>query len=475
MGKFNQFVYDNYSIFKRPAEMPARCLVHFRPSENWNGENFGFDWLRVGDTNVGQDNHYAKLTGKYKTRKNIVCDNLNKWDKMDDDKTSCSFKKDITMYRDLLKDRFVTYLFVPWKKPDSRKKEPKNEEKMEVKKTDYTYYVPIMTLKNGNTANLTLRVELENNNNLPIRIELKQQCGGTNFNISPDTLPVANGTYNVAITCNSTFSELTFIEALAVYIDVKGNEYKLLCGLLRVFPNNRIFNADLLIVNVTTRPTRTGTTSGDDMSILNNLSDQLLLNYTITNINISLNFTDFEKHLSPNKEIIDPNKDKDAHNRVVQQVNRAFIAHVQANGLPFNHYDNHHKIFLLDERSTLINGRTYDTEHFILLLNQRLPETLTHELLHSFLLPHPFVASDLNANAKYTYKAKKTENYLDYSHLDNKPRFSTWYWQWEIVWLLLDPAYVMPVEEAIYAPDYIDSPIPIDKFKIEPNENVLLT
>ena len=34
-----------------PSPTLAKCVVFFRPTKNWEGE-FGFDWVRVGDSKL---------------------------------------------------------------------------------------------------------------------------------------------------------------------------------------------------------------------------------------------------------------------------------------------------------------------------------------------------------------------------------------------------------------------------------------
>ncbi|WP_294245414.1 phage baseplate assembly protein V [uncultured Chryseobacterium sp.] len=46
-------------------KMDGRCLVHFRPKENWKGEDYGFDWVRAGDTDLKGDHDYLEIMGEY--------------------------------------------------------------------------------------------------------------------------------------------------------------------------------------------------------------------------------------------------------------------------------------------------------------------------------------------------------------------------------------------------------------------------
>ena len=57
----------SYGDPKNPpaGEIKAKCIVMFRPHANWSGE-FGFDWLRAGDTGTKGDTWYRNIVGKYR-------------------------------------------------------------------------------------------------------------------------------------------------------------------------------------------------------------------------------------------------------------------------------------------------------------------------------------------------------------------------------------------------------------------------
>lgn len=69
------------------------------------------------------------------------------------------------------------------------------------------------------------------------------------------------------------------------------------------------------------------------------------------------------------------------------------------------------------------------------MFNIHTATTIGHECLHGLGLPHSFFGTD------YIYKAQKTDNVMDYSHLERDKvnnqastkldRVSTWYWQWK--------------------------------------------
>jgi hypothetical protein len=52
-----------------------------------------------------------------------------------------------------------------------------------------------------------------------------------------------------------------------------------------------------------------------------------------------------------------------------------------------------------------------------------IPEAVAHEIMHALGLDHTFVEQN-----SHIFKAKSTENYMDYS----SSKIYTWKWQWEI-------------------------------------------
>lgn len=71
-GVITQVGEENGVTFNAPLNappppailLPAKCIVHFRPQNNWKGE-FGFDWFRIGDTKLDRDVNYETLVGQY--------------------------------------------------------------------------------------------------------------------------------------------------------------------------------------------------------------------------------------------------------------------------------------------------------------------------------------------------------------------------------------------------------------------------
>ena len=100
-------------------EIDAKAVVHFRPLNTWDGSDFGFDWLRIQDTQIDGDNNYASVVGSYGA---IVAPD-----------SGSVFSIDAIKYEDLK----TTYY-----NPHTIKK----KNKIPLVNTEEEYYVPTLTL-----------------------------------------------------------------------------------------------------------------------------------------------------------------------------------------------------------------------------------------------------------------------------------------------------------------------------------------
>ncbi|MGY0040471.1 hypothetical protein [Pedobacter sp. NJ-S-72] len=70
----------------KPAiETKSKCIAQFRPNSSWKGK-FGFDWYRIGDTNLDGDVLFDDLIGQYYLKDPNAADsrrnnNPNSWTK----------------------------------------------------------------------------------------------------------------------------------------------------------------------------------------------------------------------------------------------------------------------------------------------------------------------------------------------------------------------------------------------------------
>jgi len=106
----------------------AKCIVSFRTSSSYTGD-YGFDWLRKGDSCRRGDKCYTKIIDRNKRKSYII----SKY------KTPV-FVKDIKEYDKFANKEFKS-LIIPWK---NRKKS--------------IYSVPVMSLLKGKSATLNLKI-----------------------------------------------------------------------------------------------------------------------------------------------------------------------------------------------------------------------------------------------------------------------------------------------------------------------------
>lgn len=467
-------------------EIISNCVIHFRPDQNWNGSEYGFDWIRIGDSNmpVDQNNvnhHYANLMGKYygfgnlpttlhigpkpsviKTMRWGVCDDLNDWRKMTVTNNPTTFKNEIALYRDLVSRYFHKRLTISWKmgKPSICPASLDADIKTEIDNTQYTYYVPVMTLMLDKTANLKMLCELNPSDPPPTKVEIfeKLEVGespcfeflnGTEKKDNPSDMTK----YSLDVKCIDTFSEEKLIEAYATYPDGT----KKLCGQLRVLPNYDVLKLNILLIEVHIdgigNPGRIAVTAQDEV-ILKRILGQAMIDVThretylfklsSTNYPVFYNkivgYTDTSPHITGR---FFPRKHE---NHIAGPISAAFNQHLSSRG-ETQRYANYIKILIMDipckspimdnggnytGRDDQANGVTYYDSGYIILYRDRGNDTYAHEMLHALGLAHPYVGKELDKNALYTYKARTTDNIMDYSHQIGITRKTTWQWQWSI-------------------------------------------
>ena len=79
-----------------------------------------------------------------------------------------------------------------------------------------------------------------------------------------------------------------------------------------------------------------------------------------------------------------------------------------------------------------LSGYSEDRADYVVVFKSANDQTAAHEFLHSCSLAHTFTNKSVTPNAEFTYKAKQTDNLLDYSHNpgNTSKRCSLYYWQW---------------------------------------------
>lgn len=483
---FNQFVYNTMFNNQAPPELLASCVVHFRPTKKWKGE-FGFDWIRVGehkqkgDTKMFGDRHYAELVGKYQTATGQINNLPNEWtiykDPVTDIDTACTFVQDVDLYEGLINMYFNHKFIIPWKKPDARKVQPTGW-RGEVKKTEYTYHLPIMTIRKtqGQNPPVTLRVHVElekNKKRKPREIKIIHQdnAGIENgaFTIDYSSVKPKTGEYDITVTCNSLFSRMQIIEAIAVYDNPDGDDIEQRCGMLRVVPNSIEKEANLLLVRIKMdlgNGKKTGQLLAGETDELDKLKKILGQAYVNPNVVVYPNEVEIssanlstqsdasgEMHLTKTKYLYS-NCDQAFENLDPQE---------------YDTYRYWIKAYIIDEVCKIVtttnDGNTIHTKtnstvgetsnKDIVLFKNRDGSTLAHEFLHALRFSHSFTNVEgcpHDEKALYSYEAQKTENVMDYS----ENGFSLWYWQWVLLWETVDA----DIDHILYPCFYptVDSP-----------------
>ncbi|MEC5396031.1 phage baseplate assembly protein V, partial [Bergeyella sp. RCAD1439] len=397
-GTSHSNVADDYETQKE--EIQPKCLVKFRPHDKWQGE-FGFDWLRGGDSGQEGDIWFGNIMGRYynETSFSTLFKNTNTWSKF--------FKKELDMYNRKL--RSYTNLQINWKS---------------IKGKPYLYPVPILTLLKGHSATFNLKTEIEE---VPKKLTFEfkdkeaEKCLKLNVKRITGLQKGKKDFYNyIKITCINSFSKQ---HTLLVKADDK------VCGAMKIHPNSPKYIKHIKVIFVRVKTNING--SEVDGKPYNN-AEQFLkihLNQALVtpDIRISskyLNCTDsffkakFCSQVDGKYEITNSTGLKEY---LETKFNEQFGK---------THYQNYYKLFFIGEAADW-NGFSFPGSKFAVYSASHNEGTIAHEIMHAMGLPHTFASVDEERlKAKFTYEALKTNNLMDYSHWNNIPRITTYHWQW---------------------------------------------
>jgi len=454
-----------------------QVLVQFRPHAAYAGE-FGFDWIRLGDTSMYGDalpyedvstipttyNMLGKYYEKSKVDKKGVVNysvpitDTNGWkvcvttteDKVTKKKTketkivsyckgteSIHWKVSPTQYSTLTQ-RFKT-LSIPWKV----KVDPK-----------FNYYVPILTLLpdeeidngdgtftviQGNSAKLAVHIEVSIASS-HIKLKPKRKDTGVAFRV--DGIVSDNLTINAGV--HDAHLEVRCTKALSSNLDVDIYADDKLCGRFTILQNDSsvVVNKKILLVKVESDfdiniANKIGSPKSGGKELLDNCLKQALIKADIELYSSTLDVTSVKtkgKHEFRDKfctgvkvkgKRVGPYKiNKDA-GKLLAYLNAKFKSQ-----FPKKRYD--YVVYFIGESGNW-NGFAQSPQKAGVYFPTHRKSTIAHELFHAMGLPHTFTNSEANSNAKFTYKATMTNNLMDYSHFKHKPRFLTYHWQWKIL------------------------------------------
>lgn len=403
-------------------ELPE-CTVSFRRCKDYDG-SFGFDWLRVGDT----------------------------------DEKGCDWYRN-TMHNVSAYDRYVS--------SEYRSFNQQWREKTEAYKATSRYIIPWVTLMEGNTAMFRIKMEVNKpSGTLDVKI-----VGGGASALSADLKTIEadkTGDYYYTsllnVKCNSTFSQQTAIEVRA-----KGE----LVGKMIFIPNNKPYHLDIAVVTVKTKILQGQIINKKpDDGVLEGIKRLLQQAYIIPHFSFyqldlshpvecepasrdGKKIIEIEKIAEGKKEdfLIKKSISEPLFNLLWKNTNGIYTA--RSYGVKY--FDSIHnflnkklyydykteqqklgtmfKMYFFDEKiftGTYVAGVARpETKAACISSSGYVAITITHELLHLLSLEHPFVEE-----SKYLFRKSLTENLMDYDEDENgtDDRKSLWYWQIIQIW-----------------------------------------
>lgn len=411
----------------------ADAIVHFRPKRNWKGNDYGMDWMRIDDTGLFGDVKYSELVGTY--------------DKYPSSDESAVFTASSSLYNGLKKEYSNPIYKIPWLKEDNN---------------PLDYFATWLCVEKNKEVTLSLKINIKDKKNLPKELlieydnqlcEISTSQGKGTENITLD--PLSQKHYAKIEIKKSKEYKLVDEVKIKVLADIETTEtIKVLCdgkeaGFLKLYTNKKK-KLNVVYVAVKTSSTKKGIIKGKSelqttlkQSLIQIELDEVELDIS-KNIDETLN-TDFQLPTIVDRGEINISgniRGKSLYDYMDEKLKSKF-QNLDADGKPngTGMYDNYLRIYFFKEKAYLQNG------------SSRLPiggigtpigngrcfifediETIdvAHEALHAIALGHSFGKQDnISTTTPYLFKYRKTENMMDYAHLDQKDKYSTWKWQWD--------------------------------------------
>ena len=421
-----------------PMELPnktsipivkSKCLVEFRPHSNWKGE-YGFDWIRTGDTGRSGDNPLYCILGRYyfpipnsggEIDSCGTPENIEEYYKYGtpvnvtpEDYYSYKFIKDKEMFNRLT--RTFSRFKITWKNP--------------AKELPF-YVVPILTLWKGRKATFSLKFEgKEKAKNITFEfensfVEDKGYLTLERPKLDLNKISLENGNLNYlkkdcfTICCNKEFDTP---QKLLVKADGK------LCGAMLILPNSYKVRREIKIVIIYTETSisdKKGELVGKEES-LRNFLNQAMIDPKITYENLVCKYKNKEENKKFKEECTYFDK-KDRIYYLKGMNMRTFENHILKfyNEKFKDKYNDYYKIFLVGERSEKYKGFTEVWNKYSFCLLNADERTAAHEVLHSIGLDHTF---EKNSD-DFIYEGQQTDNVMDYQ---NKG-VALYQWQWKLI------------------------------------------
>jgi phage baseplate assembly protein gpV len=369
---------ESYDTVKE--EIAAKCMVQFRPHNNWNGE-YGLDWTRMGDTgrNPGDTQTYFSIVGKNRDASGNISNN----------NYGNNIVADVKEYTKLLKKYKV--LSVPFTK-------------------DF-YIVPWLSLYKDKTAKFSLKLHIENP---PKKLEFKYDKSLFQLNHEEITKK-EKGKHTLpdylTVKCIKTFNADQNID---VYAD------GLLAGRLKVHKNGKVDRRKLSVVLARVKFfTTEGDITGEETKLKKYLGQALITPHVIVDNSVNLSKDAvFIKNFTKGGNIVyshDSNGRGTLHNYMISNYNLA------------GKYPGAFIIYVFELPCPGTGGEAFDipsNNALVFEYKSRKATCLVHEFLHGMGLYHTF-----DNNSTFTFPKNITENIMDYTNA----RYALWKWQWDLI------------------------------------------
>ena len=400
---FNSFAYD-LSASVPLSKTGAKVIVQFRTSGSYKGK-YGFDRIRMGDSGRPGDTWYANIMGNKHTSKNEVI-----------------VDKTMRVYDYYASRMFSTKRFViPWKTQGKR---------------PFMYISPVMTLRKGASAKLTLKVEVKEP---AVKMEYQCQTPGI-FQLSKDIVPtLGKGKHTLpdelVVTCLKEFSRDQEIKVYAYDED----NVKHLAGKLIVKANDKKHQKTINVVMVRVlfwRNEKVFSVSSSKTKL------QKIFGQAYVNLNIRIVNLNIEQRLK-NKDVNKYFTRKGwVHSSSLSSGDLYSLLNAELSK-KFPEYSNYFKLYYINrpciddtsgkEMPLYGMARNLFSLEVIISFNGLNDNTAVHELLHCIGLPHSFSKISVSY-FDVAFKKDLTDNIMDYSDMHSGiPTIATWEYQWRAI------------------------------------------
>lgn len=436
-----------------------RCIVHFRPKNDWDGE-YGFDWYR---------NEYDNIVGKYDPddpdeiddcelihdNKGLIESYRKKYIKLENNKTEPYLVPWMSLWYKALE---ITY------KGDIIPAEMKDQNKCRLDYYKYQAELELYIEKAEKIERLEFcyinkgeDIPLDKDDSLELHISDSEY---PQYNEEGHIIKnkVEEGKTTIKIVYKHPYNKKDWTPnnndyfSIRVYARHQDGITKTLAGQLNIIKcKPRI--VDICLVNVIQYFTDSQYDYTDKIALetqKENLRKYLAQVHIIPNfITIPMKVEFYKKEFDKHKNKSHPTKGIvyiSNHGELECKLENRFN---EENNLYHNYYkiffltkevyDNKIEVFSKSDTNTAGNALVGTKCAALYMSNNPTRETtIVHELFHCFGLEHSF-----SNKSDYTYRICKTDNIMDYVYNkkegDNPSKLmNTWKWQWDIIWDLTD-------------------------------------